>query len=72
MTSEQKALNAISDVDSKKRAAEILTALCKLPDLPYWERNFVRQLARQKTITPRQEAELLRIRDIYLGKETSP
>lgn len=49
----------------------ILTALAKR-ELPEWERCFVRELARCRDLSPRQQAKLLSLRDIILGKDFAP
>lgn len=46
----------------------ILTALSKLPNLPPWERQFVRDLVTHKHMSPKQQAKLLEVRDKFLGK----
>jgi len=46
----------------------ILTALAKLEQLTDWERQFVRDLASHKNISPKQQALLLQLRDKYLGQ----
>jgi hypothetical protein len=54
--------------NTKQRAENVLTltALSKLPDLPSWERQFVRQLSTLRSISPKQQKKLLEIRDLYL------
>ena len=49
----------------------ILTSLSKLPNLPPWERQFVRDLTSHKHISPRQQAKLLELQDRFLGKENA-
>jgi hypothetical protein len=51
--------------------AEILTALSKIDHLAEWEREFIRQLSTHKNITPKQQNELLLLRDRYLPKDTA-
>lgn len=51
--------------------AAILTALALIPNLPPWERQFIRDLASHKNISPRQQAKLLSLRDSLLGKEVA-
>lgn len=45
---------------------KILTGLSKIPDLPPWERQFVRDLTSHKHISPRQQAKLLELRNKFL------
>lgn len=51
----------------------ILTALSKLPNLPAWERQFVRDISETAHLSPKQQKKLLEIRDLWLkpkpGKE---
>jgi hypothetical protein len=53
-------------IERERENAEILTAISKIPDLPEWERNFVRGLITQKHMSPRQRAKLLQLRDLLL------
>ena len=59
------------NVQRLRRNAEILTALSKLDNLPDWERGFIRYLSSHKNITPKQQDELLLLRDRYLPKDTA-
>jgi hypothetical protein len=59
-------------VKQRQENEKILTALSKLPNLPPWERQFVRQLSTLRHLSPRQQEKLLQIRDIHLGKEACP
>lgn len=49
------------------RNKEILTALSKL-GLPAWEREFIRNLGSHKNISPKQQAKLLELEEMYLKK----
>lgn len=49
------------------RNNEILTALSKMT-LPPWERQFIRDLASHKNLSPRQQAKLLELEEFYLSK----
>jgi hypothetical protein len=53
-------------VRQQRENAETLTDLSKLDGLPAWERQFVRELAATKHLSPRQQKKLLEIRDLYL------
>jgi hypothetical protein len=55
-------------MERQKENAAILTALSKLPHLPSWERQFVRNLTSRKHISPGQQAKLLQLRDALLGR----
>ena len=50
---------------------EILTALAKI-ELPEWERNFVRDLAKTRNISPKQQSMLWRLETIYLKGNVAP
>lgn len=52
------------------RNTEILTALSKLSNLPSWERQFVRDLATHKHISPKQQLKLLELADLLLPKDS--
>lgn len=58
-------------VERRAKNAEILTALAKL-ELPAWERQFVRDLVTHKNISPRQQAKLDELRDVYLHLGNKP
>jgi hypothetical protein len=55
-------------IQRRKDNAAILTALSKL-ELPSWERQFVRDLVTHKNISPRQQAKLEQLRDVFLKIE---
>lgn len=57
-------------VQRQKENAEILTALSKIDKLPPWERQFVRDLVTHRNISPRQQAKLLELRDVFLKKDS--
>lgn len=57
-------------VVKQQKNAQILTALSKLPDLPPWERQFIRDLITHKHISPKQQALLLQLADQLLPKPT--
>ena len=61
------------NVRQKKENEQILTALAKLPNLPSWERQFVREISETSHISPKQQRKLFDIRDTWLkpqpGKE---
>lgn len=54
----------------KRRAenAVILAALSKLPDLPAWERQFVRDLSSHARTSPREQAKLLELQERFLTR----
>lgn len=54
-------------IKNRQENSVILNALVKMPDLPAWERNFIRDLVTHKNISPKQQAKLLELRDIYLS-----
>jgi hypothetical protein len=54
------------NVRQQKENEEILTALAKLPNLPSWERQFVRTISETTRLSPKQQKKLLEIRDIWL------
>jgi hypothetical protein len=58
------------NVERQKRNDETLTALSKIEALPAWERQFVRNCVTHKHLSPRQQAKLDELRDVYvnLGK----
>lgn len=65
----RKFLGWIPHPENVRKAQEnaiILTGLSKLDNLPAWERQFVRSLTTTKKISPKQQAKLLLIRDMYL------
>lgn len=57
------------NIKQQEDNAKILTALSKLPNLPSWEREFVRTLSSIKHLSPKQQAKLLEIRDIHLKED---
>lgn len=56
-------------LERQKKNAEILSALALCPDLPPWERGFVRYLATQKHFSPKQQKKLLEVW-AYYGEKT--
>jgi hypothetical protein len=65
----RKFLGWIPHPDNVRKArenAEILTALSKLDNLPSWERQFIRSLVTTKHISPKQQAKLYEVRDMFL------
>lgn len=53
----------------REENAKILTTLSKMPNLPSWERHFVRDISSTKHLSPRQQKKLLEVWDFYKGKE---
>ena len=58
-------------VEQQKKNDQILTALSKLPDLPAWERQFIRDVVTHKHLSPRQQKKLLELADKLLPKEAN-
>ena len=56
-------------LERKERNAKIVTELSKVDALPPLERNFIRSLATQRNISPKQETILLELRDLFLRKD---
>ena len=53
-------------VERHRLNAIILSALAKIPNLGEWERNFVRDMASHKNISPKQQAMLLKLEETHL------
>jgi hypothetical protein len=53
------------NVRKNEENAKILTALSKMT-LPAWEREFIRTLSTARQISPKQQAKLLEIKEMYL------
>lgn len=69
----KKFLGWVPSPDTLRRRLEnslILTRLAKLEHLDSWERQFVRDVATHKKMSPKQQALLLQLRDKYLGAAT--
>jgi hypothetical protein len=69
-----KFLKWIASPETIKRQAEnagILAQLAMCRGLSEWDREFVRSAARQKHLSPKQQAVLFKLRDTHLGKEAA-
>ena len=53
-------------IQLQKRNGAILTGLSKVPNLPPWERQFVRDLVTHKHISPKQQETLNLLEGTYL------
>jgi len=58
------------NVRQQRENAEVLTALSKMPDLPAWERQFVREISETKHLSPKQQKKLLELKELYFNKGT--